>query len=296
MMRTTKNPVFLLASLIGLAAAACGGDEGGPTQQPEEGHAFLTIVGDRNVFVTSGQRQTLTVKYHDDDGSPLAGSVAFKIDGDAKGATLSKASGTTNSEGKVTLELIAGTGGEASFRVVAEAQYATAVDWRVAVGLGDTGPLRLEGVYELESVFDLTSNLQGATGNPIKEFLSAWDEVTDPLKYIVDKIVEAAGGSPDAGVQALISGGVLAVEAALQTAIPNEYGTLKRFGRNMNALVKRFGLKTKVEILSSPSDGNYVARLTIHAITVRFEHATPAPGATPPPEVTVMEFGNDLGI
>src|SRR5947207_2572013 len=82
----------LAAGLAGCASPDLGPD---PTQQPQSGHSFLTIVGDRNVFLASGAHQTITVKYHDDAGSALAGTVRFRLDGTPKGSFLSKAEAVT---------------------------------------------------------------------------------------------------------------------------------------------------------------------------------------------------------
>jgi hypothetical protein len=288
MKRTSTNPI-LIATFLALTAAACGGEDDGPKQQPEEGHAFLTIVGDRNVFLTTGQSVTLTVKYHDDDGSPLAGSVRFRIDGDARGASLSKQSGTTNAEGKVTLQLVAGTQGEASFRVIAEAQYANSIDWRAAVAEGVPNALRLEGTYEIESAFDLTSNLQGSVGGSIKDFLAFFDDPTDPFKEILKYIVDEIAGEEQTAVRTAITTTIeIAVVAAISTALPEEFAKLQAFGRDANNMVKRFGLKTKVQIVSgNHNTGEYVANLTVYAITARME------GDEQP---SIVKFGDDLGF
>ena len=286
-MTRTKTPL-IFASLFALAAAACSGGEEGPTQQPEEGHAFLTIVGDRNVFVSGGQRQTLTVKYHDDDGTPLAGSVRFKITGEAAGATLSKASDPTSSDGTATIEVIGGSSGEASFRVVAEAEFATSVDWAISVGEGDTGPLKLEGTYEIETAFDLTSNLQGNVGGPIKDFLEAFDGATDPIAWLLDKVVDEIAGTEETEIRTAITTTVeIALVAALTEALPEEFGKLQKFGRDANNIVRRFGIKTRLEIMSGDgTTGAYIAKLTVHGITVRLEGDT---------EATVIEFA-ELGV
>jgi hypothetical protein len=286
-MTRTHKTTFILASLFALAAGACSGGEEGPTQKPEEGHAFLTIVGDRNVFVNGGERKSLTVKYHDDDGTPLAGAVRFRIDGEANGATLSKASQQTVNDGTATIDVIGGSSGEASFRVVAEAEFATAVDFRVNVAEGSSGPLKLSGTYELDSAFDLSSNMQGDVGGPIAEFLSAFDDVTDPIHYILEKAVDAVAGTNQTSLRTAITTTIeLAVIAGLEEALPDEFHKLQQFGKDANNIVKRFGLRTRLEIISEGADGNYVAKLTVHALNIKLEGDATA---------TIIEF-DSLGV
>jgi hypothetical protein len=58
--RNRFHAMLMAALLGGACAGSTDGEEPGPNNTPEEGHAFLTIVGDRNVFIEGGGRVTLS--------------------------------------------------------------------------------------------------------------------------------------------------------------------------------------------------------------------------------------------
>src|SRR5262245_26513812 len=66
---------LLTAPGLSIVTAACGAS----ASAPEEGNAFLTVVGDRNVFLDYGQRVNIAVRYHDSNDEPLAGEVSLRV-------------------------------------------------------------------------------------------------------------------------------------------------------------------------------------------------------------------------
>src|SRR5689334_10340457 len=116
--------LFLGAGLgVGCSSGAASGG-GGDGKPPVNGDAFLTVVGSANVFVGNGAQQAITVRYHDQADTPLAGEVDFAIKGDGGGAALSSAKAVTDKDGNATVTLTTGTGGDAAFTVEASAEYA----------------------------------------------------------------------------------------------------------------------------------------------------------------------------
>src|SRR5687768_479593 len=73
--------------------SACASEALGPAPviQPQPGHAFLKIVGDKNVFLGYGGSRELIVKYVNDNDEGLAGEVEFEIKGTGNGARLTAA-------------------------------------------------------------------------------------------------------------------------------------------------------------------------------------------------------------
>src|SRR5574338_600411 len=127
-MKTQLTTAILLGLFVG-AGAGCSNDDSGGPSQPEEGDAFLTVVGETSVFMENGWQQAVIVRYHDGDNNPLAGEVDFAIGGTAAGATLSAPSAITNRDGEATVNVNAGPTGDASFTISAVAEYADPVSW-----------------------------------------------------------------------------------------------------------------------------------------------------------------------
>ena len=69
-MKTQLTTAILLGLFVGVGAG-CSSDDSGP-RAPEEGDAFLTIVGETSVFMENGWQQAVIVRYHDGDNNPLA--------------------------------------------------------------------------------------------------------------------------------------------------------------------------------------------------------------------------------
>src|SRR5262249_48512609 len=150
---------------------------------PTDGHAYLKIVGDKSVFLENGQRRELVVKYVDDNDGPLAGSIAFRVDGDFMGGSLSAPSGVTGADGSVHVMVNGGPTGEAFVKVSASAAYATPVDWNVSIkaaGSSQPKPLDVVGTYKLESEFNLVSGIPGTAGNIIRTVIAMTDDPNDP--------------------------------------------------------------------------------------------------------------------
>ncbi len=151
------SALFVALAIAGMGCSSSEPDPGGNGNPPEPGNAYLTIVGDSNVFMESGWTQTISVRYHDGNDGALAGEVEFSVVGNSNGGTISSPSSVTNSDGQASIDVIAGATGEAAFTIRAEAPYADAVEWTVAVSAGDPPlpPLDVTGRYTVTSDIDL---------------------------------------------------------------------------------------------------------------------------------------------
>jgi len=175
----------LSVPLVLALLAGCASSDEGPLQ-PTEGHAFLTIVGDAEMYVDGGLRKELVVQYHDDQGRPLAGEIGFDIVGDPRGGDLSATASITDDEGLARIEVIPGE--ETRFTVEATALYADPVSWTVEIGPGGWA-LDATGEYRLESDFDLVDGVPGPVGDVINALLDMTDDPTDPSTWVLDAIL-----------------------------------------------------------------------------------------------------------
>jgi hypothetical protein len=266
----TRTPGKLLAALYVASMAACATQDLGPGPDPKPpvaGHAFLEIVGDRNVFIDLGARAAITVKYRDDAGDPLIGEIAFAVVGDAKGGAVSAGTAQTDRQGLATIDVRAGST-EASFNVRASATYATAVDWSIGVRNGPPGPqaLSLEGTYQLESQFDVVAGLPGTVGEVVRTAIDITDDPNDPTTFLIDLALQQIDNSSiTSAVNSLRPGLDVGINEFLKDQLGDVYENLLAFGNGFGDAAQRFGLKSELAITKKP-DGTYIAKHTVKGI------------------------------
>jgi hypothetical protein len=266
-MSLNRNRAFFAVLAL---AGACSSQDLGPTMMPKppvEGHAYLEIVGDKNVFLDTGARTTITVKYHDDAGDPVAGSVAFEVQGDAKGGSLTSASAVTDNQGLARVDVVGGAN-EAAFGVRASAQYATAVDWSIAVHIGPPppGPLTLEGTYQVESQFDLVTGLPGTLGDVVRTVIDITDSTNDPTTFLIDAALSQIHDTAVTNaVNALRPGLDVGINEFLKSQLGDVYNNLLEFGNGFGDAAQRFGLKSELAVTKN-ADGSYAATHTVKGI------------------------------
>ncbi len=248
--------VITCAALLGLCAAACTGDADA-LRQPEAGDAYLTVVGDDDVFMENGWRQAITVRYHDGDDHPLAGEIAFALEGRGGGATLSATRAVTNARGEATVAVVAGGSGEAAFAVEAAAALAAPVTWKVAVTTSQpTGPIDPGGRYLIDSHFDLVAGLPGPLGEVSRTFVDLTDSPYDPATWVLDQAVGAIGDSTTraalAAARPTLDG---LVNDALRAAAPQTIQRLIDLGSDFGQLTRTLGTRSTLTITGNASAG-----------------------------------------
>lgn len=190
----TQTKLSALFLALAVAGAGCSSSEGGTDdgKDPVPGDAYLTLVGDANVFLENGWRQTITVKYHDGADQALAGQIDFSVVGSSAGGTISSPNAVTNGQGLATVDVLAGAEGTAVFTIRAEAEYADAVEWTIAVSEGDQPlpPLNVTGRYTVHSELDLVTGLPGTVGDIINGFADMTDGPYDPATWLIDLVLE----------------------------------------------------------------------------------------------------------
>jgi hypothetical protein len=250
------SSVFLaLATIAAAALAACssssGGDEGPRT--PAEGHAFLTIVGAADVFVDGALGQALTVQYHDDEGHPLTGTIAFDIVGDPRGGDLSATTATTDAEGLAHIDVLPGQ--ETRFQVTAAATYATDVAWNVAVGPGGSA-LDATGSYRLESSFDLADGVPGPVGAVVNAIFDMTDDPTDPATWVIDQLLAQVNSTTVTNAIGSLRPGLdVALNEALLHATPGFVATIVNVGDDLGQVARRFGSVSTLTVGDDPDTG-----------------------------------------
>jgi hypothetical protein len=257
--------LFALSALVALAA--CGSDSGG---KPEQGNAFLRIVGQAQVEIGDGMPRELTVRYEDQDGNPLAGEIAFAFGGDARGSQLTVASATTDTNGQATVRLLPGQNieGDAVFNVVASAAYATDASWNIAI-YDAIRTYKLEGTYDLDSTFDLVEGVPGTLGNVIREIESMTQVDENNGRYgistwALDKLMTSA----DVGqsVKDILQGMRPELDAAVKTIIdqysPNWVNGILMTAGRITDYARHFNTVSEL-VITKGEDGTYTAKHTL---------------------------------
>lgn len=266
-MKLQLSSVLLFGFFVGTGlGAGCASDDAGP-RPPEEGDAFLTVVGDTNVFLENGWQQAITVRYHDGDNNPLAGEVAFVIGGTAAGGTLSAPQAITDRDGQATVTVNAGATGETAFTVEATAEFADPASWRVAVRANEpTGPLDPKGRYRVESKFDIVAGLPGAVGQVTNTFIDMTDSPYDPATYFLDQAVNSIS---DSTTRAFINGARPALDAivndALRAGSPDIVNDLLAVGNDFGQVARKFGTQSTLEVTAA-AEGFASAHTMTHVV------------------------------
>ena len=277
MKTTISKHLNLFLAIAMVSTAACAADTGGDdddnvNETPEV--AYLTIVGDSDVFLENGWTHRLTVRYHDADNRPLAGQVDFRLVGNTHGGNLLDDSGVTNADGVVQVDLVAGSTGDALFTVEATAEAAVAVDWTIAVSEGapPLPPLDVTGRYSMGSQFDIVSGLPGTAGDMINGLIEMTDDPYDPATYVLDLLV----ANLDMGIaEDLINAARPALDGIVNDLIlsysPDFVMTILDIGDKLGQITRQFGVISTldVEVIDSIEGGELSAT---HVVTgVRFD-------------------------
>lgn len=251
-----RNTLFLSIAL--LTTAACGSDGG---NEPEAGNAYLTIVGDSNMFVDYGVQRTLTVRYHNSNDEPLSGEVAFKITGDAADSGISAEVGYTTADGLVEITLNAGQD-DAAFAIEASAQYASPAVWNIAVG----SPFDLYGTYDLDSNFDMVSGLPGTLGDVVNTVVDIADGPNDPATFILDLVEDKAGfgfpGRP--ALDALVNG-------VIKDNAPDLVNKLLDMTNNFGEVARKFGTDSTIRVAQASGGEGMIGTHTMHGFHFRID-------------------------
>jgi hypothetical protein len=257
-----------------MTSAACASDNSGGDDDDNviPDNAYLTIVGDRDVFLENGWTHRLAVRYHDENGEALAGQVDFEVVGVAGGANLLDSSGVTNSDGVVQVDLVAGQNGDSVFTIEASAVNADNVSWTIAVSEGTPPlpPLDPTGTYSMDNDFDIVSGLPGSAGDVINTFLDMTDGPYDPATFLLDFLIEEI----DVGwIEDLADAARPALDGFLNDLLldysPDFVVTILDIGDKLGQVTREFGLVStlKVEVVGGIEGDDLGATHTVTGVT-----------------------------
>jgi hypothetical protein len=124
-------------------------------------------------------------------------------------------------------------------------------------------PLTPEGKFNLQSDYDLASNMPGTVGAVVNGFIDATDSPDDPTRYIVDKLISAL---PDGAVKNAVSSAAPLVTGYLNDRLlevaPDFVTKFKDIGNKFGDVAKHFG--TLETLVVTKSGAGYAA---VHTIT-----------------------------
>jgi hypothetical protein len=256
----SKATIRTLTLTLVLALAACG-DDG---NQPQEGNAFLTIVGDTTMFVDYRAQRVLTVRYHDASDQPLSGEVTFELRGEPAGSALNATAGATSVDGLVEITLAAGDD-DAAFEVEASARFAAPVSWNVAVG----SPFNLVGTYELDSRFDMVSGVPGTAGDVVNEIIAMTDDINDPATYLLDVIENEAGvGIPGRPALDAIANDLIKSNA------PGFVSAFIDLANDFGQVATKFGTDSTIRVSEASGAEGLLAAHTLHGFHFTIDSQT----------------------
>lgn len=251
--------LLLPATLLGACADAPGQapEEPPPARGPQippgdpDGDVrALVIVGDRDVFVDEGGSARLAVKYVDGAGKPLAGRVAFAIadQGAAAGASVD-AQAVTGADGLAASTMRAGR--VAAFEVIASADRATPVRFRVAVRSAQQPeqPLEYAGTYTVDNELDLGANLPGIVGGSLRTLGDLTDGPNDPATYIIDQALAQIGSSTLTSAVGTFRPGIdQGLNGFITSEAPELVATLRNVGTYVNMLVRHLKVRSELTL------------------------------------------------
>jgi hypothetical protein len=121
-------------------------------------------------------------------------------------------------------------------------------------GPNDTAMLEMSGRYELSSKFDIASNMPGAAGAVLNEFIKATDGGDDPARYFVDKVLDQLPGGVVRSTLSLGAGLATSyINNQLNSLAPDFVPKILEIGNTLGDVTKNFGTISELSISGSGS-------------------------------------------
>ena len=251
--------VLLPATLLGACADAPGQEPAEaprprspqiPPGDPDGDVRALVLQGERDVFVDEAGSARLSVKYVDGSGKPLAGRVSFAVgDASAAGGATLDAQAVTGADGLAASTLRAGR--VAAFEVIASADRATPVRWRVAVRSAQQPeqPLEYAGTYTLDNELDLGANLPGIVGGSLRALGDLTDGPNDPATYLIDQVLGQIGNATLTSAVGTFRPGIdQGLNGFITSEAPELVATLRNIGTYVNMLVRHLKVRSELTL------------------------------------------------
>src|SRR5436190_18631443 len=124
-----------------------------------------------------------------------------------------------------------------------------------------------QGVYRVNSTFDIATNMPGASGNFLNGLIDATDSPDDPMSWVVDQMLAQMddGTLKDllVGVKPFIIG---YLNDRVTSLAPDLVDTIKTVGQRMNELTKNFGVNEMLDVTQTNIDASLVATTTADGV------------------------------
>jgi hypothetical protein len=139
----------------------------------------------------------------------------------------------------------------------------------------------IDGNWEIDSAFDIV--LPTGAAGPLWQSRTAFDGAADPFEFLWQHAIDAIPPGEVDPYRSILRGAATLILPQLQRQIPDRYAKLGRFGRDANSLMRRFGLRARLEVGARRASCDYPAKLVVHSLTYVAEGRTAA---------TVIPFGS----
>ena len=130
-------------------------------------------------------------------------------------------------------------------------------------GGGDDAPHPMDatGKYNVQSTFDISTNMPGTVGVVVNDFIAATDDPDDPTHWILDQIIAQM---PNGTLKSLLSGAEPFVAGYLNDQLlniaPDFVTTILEVGNEFGDMAKHFGLNETLDV--AKAGGDYAAVVT----------------------------------
>jgi hypothetical protein len=122
------------------------------------------------------------------------------------------------------------------------------------------------GSYRIHSRFDIAANMPGAAGTVVNELIEATDDPTDPMSWVLGKLIAAMpdGFLKDAltAVEPFVAG---ELNDELIELAPGLVNTLLDVGQGVEDVAKNFGLSEQLDVTTGV-DGEYSGKMTVDGV------------------------------
>ena len=122
-----------------------------------------------------------------------------------------------------------------------------------------------QGMYRVNSTFDIATNMPGTSGDILNGLISATDDADDPMSWLVDQMLaKMSDGTLKDALTAVKPFVIGYLNDRVTSLAPDLVGTLVELGQRMEDLTKNLGVNEILEVNSV--DQTFIARSTADGV------------------------------
>jgi hypothetical protein len=123
-----------------------------------------------------------------------------------------------------------------------------------------------QGVYRINSTFDIATNMPGATGDVLNTIIAATDDQDDPMSWVVDQIIAGmADGTLKDAIKAVKPFVIGYLNDRVTSLAPELFDTLVEIGQRLEDLTKKLGVNERLDITTV--DQTFLGTSTADGVT-----------------------------